>query len=157
MPASRNVQMMDVLMLDVLMVPHRRSLLPVMLKAFMHERWREALGDTRRDAALLKLLKLKADRSLRRSRWVHRGQQISVHIRHGSVRAFEVGGQPVADRPRGTNNPRRENASAGSPILGVENAVHEEVRVAGQDIDFLVTFILQLEQVLVNLAAALDP
>src|ERR1035438_6378905 len=139
------------------MLSRERSLLAVMLKALMHERRCEALDDTRRDAALLELLKLKANRPFWRSRGIHGGEQISVHIRNGNVRVFDVGRQPVADSSRGANNPSREDASVGSPVFGIENAIHEEMRMASQDIDFFVIFILQLKQVLINLTAALLP
>src|SRR5271156_1625491 len=67
--------------------------------------------------------------------------------------------QSIADRAGCSDDPARQYAAVGAPVFGIENSLHIIMRMTGEDVNALVSFVLGLKQIDVNAAAALggDP
>src|SRR5580704_11958783 len=88
--------------------------------------------------------------------WLHGAEQETVNIRGGGFGVHFFRRQGVANRAGGADDPSGQDAAVFAPVGGVENAVHEIVRVAGEDVDALVRILVGLQQVGIDAVAALD-
>src|ERR1700689_2921676 len=88
--------------------------------------------------------------------WLHGTEQKTVNIRGGGFGVHFFRWQSVTHRACRTNDPSGEDAAVFAPVGGVENAVHEVVRVAGQDVDAFVRVVLGFQQIGVNATTGFD-
>src|SRR5579859_4424922 len=63
--------------------------------------------------------------------------------------------QRVTHRAASADNPARQFTTVRFPIVGIENAVHIEMRVAGQQVNMLVRLLLEIQELGIDAAAAL--
>src|SRR5579871_6746373 len=69
------------------------------------------------------------------------GEQIAVHVGLRGSSVFPIARKRVALRASRADNPARQDAAVFAPVIGIENSVHEIVRVARKDVDALVLFV----------------
>src|ERR1700730_7383545 len=117
----------------------------------MNELPRVSLDDGRRHIRFVHMLKCEINLTIRFCGSAKKAVDIgfSPPRSRGSVR------QCIALRSGCAHNPARQNSSVLAPVIGGENAVHEVMRMAGENVNALVCLALGFEQTRVYASPAL--
>ena len=117
----------------------RANLLVVLVEAPFHEIWRKAADHCWRNIIRIHFDELEVDRSFRLAGRVYCCQEVTVKLCASVARPARLAREPITDRSRGTDDPARKTSAILASEVSIEDAIDEEVRMAGENVHELMS------------------